>query len=365
MKRLLPVFILVVMTLAACSTEPSDRSVNPTIAETQSAEPINTTKPTDTPLLSATNRTEPTATPSPTATPTTSPTPTIAPTPIHPRGEIIRHAPNEASDYVWFSYLPDNFSTDDTVYILINGFQCCCPNDQDEGTRGMMNSYINIAEKHKYALLFPAIPRNCGADVDDWVFHFPDYVFTSPIDHPFYRIDLKVNAMIDELISMLEEEGYTVHKKVFLFGWSIDSHFANRYSLLQPHRVEAFAAGGTAGEITIPVEVIVGVSLDMPLGVGNFDTLVGEPFKVDLYMDIPQMFFWGEQDLEHYHLERKEYQNWKNYWGKDLVTALRKQCAYLQSLEMEVTCKEYPGVEHEFTPEMQEDIFKYFEQFRD
>ena len=59
------IFILIIITLNACSTEPSDSSVNYAIAETQSAVPTNTTKPTDTPEPTATNTSEPTATPEP------------------------------------------------------------------------------------------------------------------------------------------------------------------------------------------------------------------------------------------------------------------------------------------------------------
>ena len=70
-KRFSYIIILIVMTLAACYTEPSDNSPNTAIAETQSATPTKTVKPTDTPLPTATNTTEPTATVEPTATPIT------------------------------------------------------------------------------------------------------------------------------------------------------------------------------------------------------------------------------------------------------------------------------------------------------
>jgi len=71
MKRLFPIFILISLMLAACSSEPSDSSVKTESAETQSAKPTNTAKPTGTPLPSATHTLEPTATVEPTATPIT------------------------------------------------------------------------------------------------------------------------------------------------------------------------------------------------------------------------------------------------------------------------------------------------------
>ena len=62
MKRFLYIYMLIILTLAACSTEPSDSSVNTAIAKTQSAKPTNTTKPTDTSKPTATNTSEPTET---------------------------------------------------------------------------------------------------------------------------------------------------------------------------------------------------------------------------------------------------------------------------------------------------------------
>jgi hypothetical protein len=41
-----------------------------------------------------------------------------------------------------------------------------------------------------------------------------------------------------------------------------------------------------------------------------------------------QSYFWGDSDLDHYHLEegcvdeRSYYCHWYYFWGKDFVTAL-------------------------------------------
>ena len=155
---------------------------------------------------------------------------------------------------------------------------------------------------------------------------------------------------------------------MLLFGFSIDGLLANRFSLLQPQLVEAFAAGGAAGEISLPMESIDGYPLRWWFGVNNIFDLTGEAFQPDLYREISQYYFWGDQDLEHYHLEEgcrtgsSEFCHWYSYWGQDLVSALRNQCSFLQENGYKVTCREYSGKEHDFYAEMREDVFLFFDQ---
>ena len=62
------IFILFIVTLAACSTEPSDSPVDTAISKTESTEPTNTTEPNGTPEPKDTYTPEPTAIVEPIAT---------------------------------------------------------------------------------------------------------------------------------------------------------------------------------------------------------------------------------------------------------------------------------------------------------
>jgi len=82
MKRFSCIF-LIILALSACSTEPSDSSVNTAIANTEAAKPSDTQIPipTDTYTLVPTDTATPTVTPTSTHTPTKTPTATITPIP--------------------------------------------------------------------------------------------------------------------------------------------------------------------------------------------------------------------------------------------------------------------------------------------
>jgi len=345
-------------------------------------EPTATLPPTNTPVAPSATFTptiKPTQTitssPSSTYTPISTNTPTAIPR--HPKGSIVRHDIYESVGFEYFSYLPSNFPKDEMIYIVVNAtygqcVECCTQEDSANNAEYYLQFFQQYADKHKFALLFPAFPNNCDGFSDPWVLHFDDYVFVESTDSIFFRPDLKTNEYIDDLIKLLRSDGYTVADKVFVFGFSIGGHFANRYPLLQPDRVQAFAVGAVSGEISIPAESVDGFELKWFLGVSNYEEIVGKPFDQEEFIQIPQLYFWGDQDLEHYHLEEKcllsptslNYCYWRNYWGSDLVTALRNQCSYLGDIGLNVECKEYPGLDHDFYEEMRWDVFEFFDKYR-
>lgn len=300
----------------------------------------------------------------------------ISPTPINPLGELLYYKSLDTSGYNYLFYLPKELPKDQKIFIIIGPDygQCstCC--DAEAATNNVeyfMNSYLSYAADHNFVLLFPIISNNCDDIRDQWVLHFPDYVFTDPKNSPFYRPDLKINSSIDSLQDSLQKDGYDVNEKVFIFGFSIGGLAANRYTLLQPERVQAFAAGGTAGDISMPQDIINGGAVSWPLGISNIENLVGIPFNQEAYLKIPQFYFLGDNDLENYHLAEQcaagsdIYCYWQKYWGDDLVTAFTNQCNYLQGLAENITCKKYPGVKHEFTSDMRNDVFNFFDSVRD
>lgn len=288
-------------------------------------------------------------------------------------GKIISHDASNQTGFRWFSYVPESIDKAYPVYILIDAsYEGVC--DSEKAAENALNQSINrfkeYAEMHKYVLLCPAIYKNCNSDVDEWVRHFPEYVLTDSSNFEFYRIDLKINAMIDELSDQLQNAGYNVMSKVFLIGFSIGGHFANRYALLQPNRVKAFAIGGLSGEFTLPEKFYQEYPMNWTMGINNFETLVGKSFQAGVYKQIRQFIFWGENDHFPYHLSEKcgwgisGYCHWVEIWGNNSAEALRNQCVFLQDLEYNITFKEYPNVGHEWTYQMLEDTFTFFEQFR-
>jgi len=289
-------------------------------------------------------------------------------------GTIIRHEANQNTRYTWFSYVPINLEMDEPAYILIGNLQypgVCDANVRASYVRSEVQEEIPWSEKYRFVLLHPAIPYNCNIKWDPWVRHFPKYVFTNSPNSKFYRPDLRVNAMIDALNYQLSSAGYNIQPKIFLIGFSVGGHFSNRYALIQPARVKAFTAGGLSGKLTLPENKHEGIPMKWDMGISNYKSLVGKPFRRDLFKQIPMFIFTGEKDFDNYWLWSGCYNGWApdhchwlEVWGKDIPTALRNQSNFLNDLGYKITFKIYPDVGHVYNDQMRTDEFEFLHQYR-
>ena len=221
-------------------------------------------------------------------------------------GEVVTIEPSIEIPFYWNYYIPNKVlkNNQKDSSILLNGAYGQLGRSVEEGqdfTIKHMNEHINYIKNTPYILLAPAIPRrNSNYKGNPWVWHFPNYIFSKNSRH-FFRPDLKINMMIDKLQSLLKANNIIVNKKIFVFGYSIGGHFSNRYSILNPTKVKAYAAGGISGELTIPTEEIDGKKLLWPLGISNLEKLTKETFNYEAYKDIPRYIFWGELNKFPYH----------------------------------------------------------------
>ncbi|MBE0517132.1 MAG: PEGA domain-containing protein [Methanophagales archaeon] len=304
---------------------------------------------------------------------TTTPTPTqtIIPTPIHPIGCLIFHQADEKIAYNWFSYVPASLTKVERGYILITGvFGAVPPTDNysqvTEQARAQARGYLGLAETKKYILLIPVIPRPSTNHV--YAVAFDWKVFLSSSDPFVQRPDMKVNLMIDRLRGDLQRDGYNVHEKVFVEGFSAGGMFAQRYALLHPARVQAIAAGQSGGSIVLPESSYNGIELDWPVAVNDFPTLVGYKFDQATYKQVPQFIYIGDQDTKNSTL-RGAGELWRTQSQIDFLNTtfgatdpirLRNQCDYLKKLGYNITFKEYAGIGHQFTNQMLDDVFAFF-----
>jgi len=116
---------------------------------------------------------------------------------------------------------------------------------------------------------------------------------------PFYsRADVQANLMIDSLILSLESDGYNVQAKVFVEGFSTGGMFSQRYGVLHPERIKALAAGHIGGFITLPIYEYDYTDLNWPLGLNDYEILIGNQFKFNEYANLPQFLYIGENDTK-------------------------------------------------------------------
>ena len=109
-----------------------------------------------------------------------------------------------------------------------------------------------------------------------------------------YRLDEQVVKIINYAKFLLErEKGLVAKKRIFLNGYSSSGVFAQRFALLHPNIVETVCIGGASGSIPIPTEQIA-----YPLGIADYESLIGKKFDLDSYLKIKFRYYVGEFELQ-------------------------------------------------------------------
>ena len=158
-------------------------------------------------------------------------------------------------------------------------------------------------------------------------------------------------------------------------GFSAGAMFAQRYCLLHPERVQAIAAGQCGGSLTVPADNYNGTDMDWPVGINDFQHLTGSGFNLNEYQQIPQFIYIGDQDTKSstvywtfdaggiFTQSQIDFLN-KSFGDSDPVR-LENQCNYMTEIGCNIEFKLYPGVGHQYTSGMVDDIFKFFAQHKD
>lgn len=116
--------------------------------------------------------------------------------------------------------------------------------------------------------------------------------FDLPKDDLLYRVDEQIVRMIAKTKNMvLNEFGINLDNKIFLNGYSSSGVFAQRFSLLHPEMIDTVCIGGASGSIPVP-----SYDLDYPLGVKDYEELMGKKFDFEQYKDIKFRYYVGEYE---------------------------------------------------------------------
>ena len=288
-------------------------------------------------------------------------------------GVLQEHAANNTIVWSWFSYVPANISKSELCFIMITGQNGNLATDDykaiTEMTRWLASTKMNAADIYGFVNLTPVIPRNTNYTVA-----FARDSFLETTDSFEQRADLKINLMIDALTKMLREDGYNVHDKVFLEGFSAGGGFALRYTILWPDRIQAMTAGGVV-DPTLPAISYNGTSCDWPVGVNDFLPLAGHPFRRYAYLQVPQFIYIGELDKNsniyipgnnELLTDEQIYFVNENFGGSDGNDPLRLNniCNYMKSLGCNITIKIYPDTGHELTSKMYTDALDFLQQHK-
>jgi pimeloyl-ACP methyl ester carboxylesterase len=286
-------------------------------------------------------------------------------------GVVTAHPADVTIPYDWFSYVPGTVSKSSLSYIWVTAEGGNVDyNANSTAVRSMIEANVQMAESNRFVLLFASIPR-----VDEiYAVAFDKQTFAGTTDPFSQRPDLKVNQMIDKLLSELGQAGYNPHPKVFVEGYSNGGMFAQRYSLLHPERAQAVAGGQCGGFLTFPESAYNTTVMDWAIGINDVDALTGSAFNQDAFKNVPHFIYIGDQDNNNSHFLHP---NPEGFWSQDQIdfinnifgdsdpVRLENQCNYLVNAGYDFEFKVYPNVGHVITNQMRIDVILFFDQFRE
>lgn len=113
----------------------------------------------------------------------------------------------------------------------------------------------------------------------------------------FLRLDVQLEAMIDDAVDYLNKMGQKVEKhKIFFSGYSASGSFAERFAFLHPDRIKAVAAGAANDDMAVPLSEYKGERLMFPLGTSDYKDITGKSFKLAEQNKYAKLVYMGEDD---------------------------------------------------------------------
>ncbi len=187
---------------------------------------------------------------------------------------------------------------------------------------------------------------------------------------PLKRIDLQLCAMIENARTLLAQSGIKLAPKILMNGFSSSAGFTLRFTALHPDLVQATAAGGINALPILPLKTWKGQKLPYPVGIEDLKKIAGSAFNADVFLGIPQKLYMGA-------LDSNDTVPFRDAWDEDEANFIRRNFGekmmpdrwekiqkIYKSTKANVVITTYPGVGHQVTPEIEEDIFQFFSTHR-
>lgn len=234
--------------------------------------------------------------------------------------------------------------------------------DRDKTAKDLAG-WRRLADELGCALMSPAFPR----PADQW------QLYTHALDRDtllkgsgdLNRLDLQMLATMQNARLRLAAHHIQTRPKAWMMGFSASGMFANRFALLHPESVERVAVGSPGGWPIAPVAKSAGQELPYPVGCSDLVNLTGKPLQTEEARQIRFFFFLGARDEN----DSVAYDDGYDPGERDLVHRLfgltpverwPKAEKLYQLAQMQAVFRLYPGVGHEMTTEMRDDVIRFF-----
>lgn len=196
--------------------------------------------------------------------------------------------PNDISNYniPYILVLPKNMKENCILAVESNNLET--ENSDDLLNNGLLTAHklVQQLKDNDNPVLIPIVPS-----VKNGIPYYQQLskeCFSIPSVHPFYRIDLQVLNIINEVKQNLSDK-INLRDKIFLNGYSSSGVFAQRFALLHPEIVDTLCIGGASGSIPVPI-----LELGYPLGIADYYEITGKQFDLEVYSQIKFRYYIGQ-----------------------------------------------------------------------
>ena len=278
--------------------------------------------------------------------------------------------PARGFNFPYFLFIPDTIDRSAEVYLLVEPNNTGTSTDDFDIHRQRALTLVKWQHPNHMArdlvvpLLVPVFPRpRTGWEAYT---HALDRDTLEINEGELKRLDLQLDAMIDHALELLRANGFKMHDRVFMHGFSASAKFCNRFTFLHPKRVKAVACGGVNGLPTLPIRSRKGISLPFPIGVADIKAFTGKSFDKKAVRRVAQYVYMG-------YLDRNDTLPSRDAWSEMEASLIRVVIAakmmpdrwdicqriYKDRLPR-AQCVTYNGVAHTIRDEMIADIVKFF-----
>lgn len=139
------------------------------------------------------------------------------------------------------------------------------------------------------------------------------------------RIDLQTLGMVEHaretiLSNQLDGvAGSSLYEQVIMYGNSSEAQFAARMTLMHPEEVLAVAASAVNGTVVLPLEELAGRPLRYPIGVEDYESIVGKPYDSEAHDAVDMFFIQGGEDPKKRLFMDKEKAMMRNNWDDEQI----------------------------------------------
>lgn len=225
------------------------------------------------------------------------------------RGVLIQAPHQENFPYGYTLYIPDDIH--DQATLIVEGSNVGKTLSQLEEAKeeilreGLYPSLpiFEIANELGLPVLYPLFPRvwNGKETIYNHMLATNSLDETTPKlkEYQLDRVDLQLLNMVEDARRRCKACGIELDEKFIIDGFSASAKFANRFAVLHPEAIKMCIAGGVSGILTLPAREYNGEKLLWPVGVGNIEKLIGEPYsdeKIEQFKQVKQIYYMGGQD---------------------------------------------------------------------